>query len=64
MHDVLGDFGNKIEIFEKNGLEPLIRLLASTDCDIQVTSGRKYNVKLYLIASETNRKQCSTSTYA
>ena len=31
-----GDFGNKIEIFEKNGLEPLIRLLASTDCDIQV----------------------------
>lgn len=30
-----GDFGNKIEIFEKNGLEPLIRLLASTDCDIQ-----------------------------
>ena len=31
-----GDFGNKIEIFEKNGLEPLIHLLASTDCDIQV----------------------------
>ena len=35
-----GDFVNKIEIFEKNGLEPLICLLASTDCDIQVNYKR------------------------
>lgn len=33
-----GDFSNKIDIFEKNGLEPLIRLLSSTDCDIQKNS--------------------------
>ena len=30
-----GEFGNKVEIFEKNGMESLIRLLGSTDCDIQ-----------------------------
>ncbi|XP_046850751.1 armadillo repeat-containing protein 3-like [Xenia sp. Carnegie-2017] len=30
-----GKFGNKVEIFEKHGLESLIRLLTSTDCDIQ-----------------------------
>lgn len=33
-----GKFGNKVEIFEKHGLESLIRLLASTDCDIQVNN--------------------------
>lgn len=33
-----GKFGNKVEIFEKHGLESLIRLLTSTDCDIQVNN--------------------------
>jgi hypothetical protein len=30
------DFSSKIEIFEQGGLESLIRLLSSLDCDVQV----------------------------
>ena len=41
---MLGEFGNKVEIFEKNGLESLIHLLGSTDCDIQVTK-EKYETR-------------------
>ena len=30
------EFASKVEIFEKGGLEPLINLLSSSDCDVQV----------------------------
>ncbi|XP_031563754.1 armadillo repeat-containing protein 3-like [Actinia tenebrosa] len=32
------DFSSKIEIFEQGGLEPLIKLLSSPDCDVQKNS--------------------------
>ena len=31
------EFSSKVEIFEKGGLEPLVNLLSSTDCDVQVS---------------------------
>lgn len=30
------EFSCKVEIFEQGGLEPIIKLLSSTDCDVQV----------------------------
>ena len=33
---LLAEFSCKVEIFEQGGLEPIIKLLSSTDCDVQV----------------------------
>ena len=35
---LLAEFSCKVEIFEQGGLEPIIKLLSSTDCDVQVWS--------------------------
>ena len=32
------DFSSKLDIFEQGGLEPLITLLSSHDCDVQVSA--------------------------
>ena len=33
---ITAEFSCKVEIFEQGGLEPIIKLLSSTDCDVQV----------------------------
>ena len=33
---LVAEFSCKVEIFEQGGLEPIIKLLSSTDCDVQV----------------------------
>ena len=32
------EYASKVDIFEHGGLEPLIRLISSPDCDVQVNS--------------------------
>lgn len=41
------EFSCKVEIFEQGGLEPIIKLLSSTDCDVQV-------LHVYINYSEKN----------
>ncbi|XP_065061689.1 armadillo repeat-containing protein 3-like isoform X1 [Rhopilema esculentum] len=38
MASMAEEFASKVEIFEKGGLEPLINLLSSSDCDVQRNS--------------------------
>ena len=36
MFCLIAEFSCKVEIFEQGGLEPIIKLLSSPDCDVQV----------------------------
>ena len=38
------EFSCKVEIFEQGGLEPIIKLLSSTDCDVQVRTLSNVNI--------------------
>ena len=36
------EFSSKIEIFDQGGLEPIIKLMSSPDCDVQVLEVRRH----------------------